>query len=160
MKEDPIYMEKRALEFLRAWPGVPEVLRPVYSRFYDVGLIWVDPNVDYDPGFGPDVWPGALRLTEGGAALKDLVDGQSFNFFTVKQIMAILPSGDLTEKERRIFKDDLPQPMLTKPPPKVYDFKKALDKWKYQHAMLSFRLGQYMSKVHGDDSLLDAEIPF
>ena len=101
---DPIYMEKRALEFLRAWPKVPEVLRPVYSRFYDAGLIWIDPNADDDFG----AWPSQLRLTEKGKILKEIVDGQSINFFRVEDINPLLPNGDLDEVSRRIFKDDIP----------------------------------------------------
>lgn len=107
MKNDPIYMEARALEFIRSWPDVPQTLRPVYSRFYDAKLLWIDPNVDRPGGSGAD-WPGALRLTERGQALKEIVDAQSFNFFTVDQIKPILADGDLSEKERRIFKDDIP----------------------------------------------------
>lgn len=108
MKHDPIYMEPRALEFLRQWPKVEPVLRPVYSRFYDAGLIWFDPNVDIDPDEKGRDFPGSMRLTERGQALKELVDAQSFNFFTVEQIAPLLVGGDLEEKENRIFKDDIP----------------------------------------------------
>lgn len=106
MRHDPIYMEQRALEFIRQWPKVDPVLRPVYSRFYDAGLIWIDPNVDR--GADNEGFPGALRLTERGQMLKDIVDGQSFNFFTVAQIAPILVGGDLEDKENRIFKDNIP----------------------------------------------------
>lgn len=107
MSDDTIYMERRAFEFFRAFPDVPEPLRPVYSRFYDTGLLWTDPNAD-----DGDQWPGALRWTEAGRALRDAYDenfpnGQ-INFFRVSQICELLPSGDLGEAERRIFKTELP----------------------------------------------------
>jgi hypothetical protein len=104
-----IYMEKNALAFLRAWPNVPEVLRPVYSRFYDTGLIFIDDNVDCDHF----TWPGQLRLTERGEALKQIVDAQSFNFFIPSQLEPIMPQGYRHEEhfvggeDRRIFKDNL-----------------------------------------------------
>ena len=96
----PIYMEPRALEFLRAWPDVPETLRPAYSRFYDAGMIWVDPNVDSDG----HTWPGQLRLTGAGEALKEIVDSQTFNFFTARQLQPIIGAA----MARQIFKDELP----------------------------------------------------
>lgn len=106
-----VYMEQRALEFIRAWPDIPPVLRPAYSRFYDAGLLWFDPNVDYDPDL--DTWPGQLRLTERGVALKEICDGQSFNFFTVTQLQPIFPNGigpdDIRDVDKRIFKDEIPQ---------------------------------------------------
>lgn len=96
------YMERNALAFLRAWPDVPEVLRPVYGRFYDAGLIWADPNIE-----ATGEWPSQLRLTEAGEKLKELVDGQSFNFFMDYQLVEIMPSGDLGEVERRLFKNQM-----------------------------------------------------
>lgn len=106
MKAEPIYMHKDALAFLRAWPDVPEELRPVYGRFFDTGLVWIDPNASSDGR----TWPGQLRLTPGGSQLKTIVDEQSFNFFTAKQLKGILPSGDCKDPERRLFKDALPGP--------------------------------------------------
>lgn len=106
-----VYMEPRALEFIRAWPNVPEGLRPAYGRFQSAGLIWVDPNVDSDPDL--DAWPFALRLTERGEALKEVCDGQTYNFFTYQQLQPIFPNGvgpdEISDADKRIFKDEIPQ---------------------------------------------------
>lgn len=104
MTADPVYMEKIALAFLRAWPDVPEALRPVYPRFVHRGLLWIDPNVDWNG----KRFPGALRLTEAGERLKEIVDAQSFNFFTIEQLEGILPDGDDPARLDRIFKDKIP----------------------------------------------------
>lgn len=98
-----IYMEQRALAFMRAWPDVPEVLRPVYARFYDHGLIWSDPNAESDGG-----WPSSLRLTNQGQMLKDIVDSRSLNWFSIPELsdfMEVRFDGD-----RRIFTDQEPPP--------------------------------------------------
>lgn len=159
MSEDPIYMEKRALEFLRQWPEVDPLLRPVYSRFYDAGLIWVDPNVD--DGYTGSDWPGALRLTEHGRALKEIVDGQTFNFFTRKQIVPLLPNGDLTEFARRIFKDDLPHPKIAKVlPRKPVPLLEAIDKAKYAQAMLQYRIVKTLWCLGAVTDDLNDDIPF
>lgn len=105
---EAVYMEPLALIFLRAFPGVPESLRPVYSRFYVNGLIASDGRGAPDLELTPDPWPGGLHLTEAGRRLKEIADGQSYNFFTVRQIKDILPSGQIEEVEQRIFKDRLP----------------------------------------------------
>jgi hypothetical protein len=102
---DPIYMEKGPLEFLRSWPDVPEKLRAFYPRFVFRGLIWDDPNIDAPP----KAFPGSLRLTERGEMLKEIVDAQSFNFFTVEQMKAILPQGEDPNRLDRIFKDRIPR---------------------------------------------------
>jgi hypothetical protein len=104
---DPIYMERRAFEFFCAFPDVPEILRPVFSRFLDAGLIWQDPNVD-ETG----EWPSQLRWTEAGQTLRDEYE-ESFpkrriNMFSLRRVCELMPSGDLGEIEKRIFKDQLP----------------------------------------------------
>lgn len=77
-------MEATALRFMRAWPEVPNDLRPVYSWFFDAGLIWIDPQAEATGAF-----PSQLRLTESGQLIKDLVDGQSFNFFRIPDVLAL-----------------------------------------------------------------------
>ncbi len=108
MSEDAIYMEQRAFEFFRAFPDVPEILRPVYSRFYDVGLIWSDPAIEATIDF-----PSSLRWTNAGRELREIYDENfplhSVNFFSRATVLRLLPDGDLGEKARRIFKDDLPK---------------------------------------------------
>lgn len=104
MEYEPIYMIPRALEFIRAWPNVP--VRPVYSLFYDAGLLYMDPNVD-DPGDGNRTWPGALRWTAEGERIRDLCCSQSINFFRIVDIFKNVPVEDLEDppKYLRCFYD-------------------------------------------------------
>lgn len=109
-----IYMERRAFDFFRDFPDVPELLRPTYSRFYDAGLLWVDPNVDTDGS-----WPGSLRWTAEGRGLRDVYEdmfpSKQINFFTVEGIKPFLPTGDLDDVTRRIFKWEHEMPGLIPP---------------------------------------------
>lgn len=89
MRNDPhnVYMEPRALAFLRAWPDVPVVLRPAWSRFRDAGLMDLDP--DYDEDFSDGKYPSYLRLTPAGQALREIVTRQSYNLFSHEEASAI-----------------------------------------------------------------------
>lgn len=102
---DLCHMEMKAWLFLRAWPDVPDALRPVYARFRDLGFIWVDPNSQNDP----TTWPGGLRLTNSGQMLKDEVDFAKVNVFDRSSIGDLLPPTDL-DGERRIFRPGEPPP--------------------------------------------------
>lgn len=104
MSEDLIYLEKRAREFLEAWPNPPEGLRPVYSRFMDAKMIWADPNVDSDG----KSFPGTLRLTEDGQRLKDLVAGQSYNGYSLRDVLGCCSLGQDTAAFQALFKYELP----------------------------------------------------
>lgn len=90
---ETVYMEPRALAFLRAWPDVPPALHGVWDRLWAGGVLWSDPNVD-DPEVGG--FPFHLRLTEAGLWLKDLANGQSYNMFLRKDVMGLL---ELVEAE-------------------------------------------------------------
>jgi hypothetical protein len=83
MSGDPVYMERNALAFFRAWPDVPEALTPVAGRLRDAGLM-------------ADGW----SLTERGARLKAIIDSRSFNFFTAAEAEGVAVKG-------RVFKDDV-----------------------------------------------------
>ncbi len=99
-----IYMDRRAFEFFRSFPDVPEVLRPVYGRFLDAGLLWVDHQAEQAGDF-----PGPLRWTERGQQLRDdyfeAFPSGTVNFFTETQMRRALPDGDRPDPEWRIFKD-------------------------------------------------------
>lgn len=81
-----VYMEPRALAFLRSWPDVPEALHGVWDRLWAGGVLWTDPNVDADAR----IFPHALRLTAAGQVLKTLVDDQSYNMFLLGDVLALL----------------------------------------------------------------------
>jgi hypothetical protein len=100
--QEPIYMEPQALQFIRAWPDIPEKLQALMPRFINHGFLWADPNVDI-----PKKWIGSMRLTETGERLKELCDAQTFNFFVPSQLKEILPQGYDPSRLDRIFKDRL-----------------------------------------------------
>lgn len=85
-----LYMEPRALAFLRAWPDVPPVLRPAYSRFQDAGLMFVDPEAP--PGMS---WPGPIRLTALGHRVREVMIGKTINFFRMVDVLALMPTQNL-----------------------------------------------------------------
>lgn len=93
LEYDPVYMEPRALEFIRQWPDVKEALRPVYSRFFDAGLIWVDPNAETTSSF-----PSQLRLTELGWRIKEVAGSRGMNFFRLPEIFDQFETEDLAER--------------------------------------------------------------
>jgi hypothetical protein len=156
---DPVYMEMKALMFLREWPNVRESLRPVYARFLDAGLIYLDPNVD-ETG----TWPSQLRLTHRGDLLKEIVDGQSFNFFTAKQLAPIMPHGsDPADPDRRIFKDRLPNTGLSvfklATPKSRGDIRTTLTRLSETLDKLIFEVGMNTWRNRAPDDL-DDDIPF
>ncbi len=116
-----VFMDQRALAFLRAWPRVEPGLRPAYSRFQSAGLIWIDPNVDAETDLdGAPIWPGAMRLTRAGEVLKVMVDSQGYNMFSQTQVVAIRDAlqdesafkADVIARQRgfeALWKDQLPK---------------------------------------------------
>lgn len=96
-KYEPVFLDHRGRLFIESWPNVPENLRPAYSRFYDAGCVWVDPNIDTT--FETERWPGALRLTTLGESLRDAVQSQSFNFFHFNWTFDRLPLDDLVTRK-------------------------------------------------------------
>lgn len=91
---EPIYMDARALEFLRAWPDVPEGLRPAYSRLYDAGMLWADPQAPQGLAF-----PGIFRLTALGQAMKDTLAIKSINFFRVLDVFNLVETDKLVNRD-------------------------------------------------------------
>lgn len=89
-----IFMEPRALAFLRAWPDVPEVLQPAYSRFYDAGLIWSDPNAPQEMG-----WPGTLRLTAAGHRVREVMIGSNINYFRIEDVFGVIAAEKLIQQD-------------------------------------------------------------
>lgn len=92
---DPVYMEHRALAFLRTWPDVPEDLRPVYSRFFDAGLIFVDTNAPEGMSY-----PGKLRLTALGHRVREVMMGKQINFFRLVDVFALIPVEKLADRDK------------------------------------------------------------
>lgn len=91
---EAVYMEHKALAFLRAWPDVPEVLRPTYSRFYDAGLIFVDTNAPQGMSY-----PGQLRLTALGHRVREVMIGKTINFFRMVDVFALITADKLANRD-------------------------------------------------------------
>jgi len=96
---DLLYIDPRAREFLEAFPVVPEVLRPCAGRFADNGMLWLDPNVDTDGR----TWPGALRLTEAGQELFDLVTSQKWNGYDAQTVREVFAMARLSNHSETTF---------------------------------------------------------
>lgn len=96
---EALYMEPRALAFIRAWPDVPEVLRPVYSRFYDAGLIFIDERAPKDAPY-----PGRLRLTALGHRIREVMIGKYINFFRLVDVFSFVQAKALADQEPKTAK--------------------------------------------------------
>ncbi len=112
---DAFYMEKHAFRFFTDFPDVPDFLRPVYSRFLDVGLIWMDPNAE-----ATGEWPSQLRWTAAGRELREAYEenfpSRGINFFARATVKRLLPQGDHTKHMDRIFTTEIPRGTLAPQP--------------------------------------------
>lgn len=165
---EPVYMENKALDFLRAWPDVPEALRPVYGRFYDAGLIWSDPNAPQDME-----WPGALRLTALGHRIREVMMGKHINFFRVQDVFALLnddqlqKKGAMVTKYIKLFKREWSEPdmrryvtlRLTGVDPMTESLMDKIAKMGKAFERSTFHLGMTSWRLGGPDDL-DNNIPF
>lgn len=98
--EEQIYMEKRLLAFIRAWPDVPKDLRPAYCWLSDAGILTIDPDAsyDFDPDLGGDPWPGGLKLSTFGERVKAVCDAQTYNFWLLPALLDLLPVEHLMNR--------------------------------------------------------------
>lgn len=100
---ETVYMEPRALAFLRAWPDVPQALHAVWDRLWAAGVLWTDPNAGDEWDASPAKFPFSLRLTSAGEALKTLIDGQSYNMFLRTDVVGIVELIDVDFRGADVF---------------------------------------------------------
>lgn len=84
-EQEPVYIDKRVWDFLRAWP---DNLNPeIYDWLFEARVIATPRDQIGDKS----IWRTGPCLTNLGYPFKEMIDSQSFNFFTVDQLLALWP---------------------------------------------------------------------
>ena len=82
----PVYLDHRMSEFMRAFPDVPDVLRPVYVKAHDAGLMATPPGEATGNGTR---WPSGPVMTRLGGEFKDLLESRAQNLFRLGDVLGM-----------------------------------------------------------------------